>query len=91
MVGEYIRRDEALAAVAVLWKDYGADGVCKAINRMHSIEVRPVTHAQWIDHNKWLYYCSSCLYMFRDSAAEDVANEFLYCPNCDAEMDGGAK
>lgn len=88
MVGEYILRKDALDAVVALWKSYGPDGVYKAIKRMSSIEVRPVIHEHWIEHNKWCYYCSSCLYMIRGSAAEDVAKEFLYCPNCGAEMVG---
>lgn len=88
MVGEYIRRSDALAAVAALWKDYGQDGVYKAINRIVPVEVRPVTHAHWVKYTTLYHFCSNCTLLITGFTAEDVANKFLYCPGCGAEMDG---
>lgn len=100
MTDEYIRRDAAMKAVA---SQYGAcrspaqnrmiDEIRNKIRRMPAADVAEVVHGRWIDgaedftcgnHNA---ECSICrCYVSWDGCDED----FNYCPNCGAKMNGGS-
>lgn len=105
MAGDYIRREAALEAFenadADVYEDYG-DGtvdwgfgrknIQNVINGIPAADVAEVVHGRWIDgaedftcgnHNA---ECSICrCYVSWDGCDED----FNYCPNCGAKMDGG--
>lgn len=103
MDDEYIRREDAikiaemygLANGSVLGRHTGlADCIASEILSLPAADVVPVVHGRWIDgaedftcgnHNA---ECSICrCYVSWDGCDED----FNYCPNCGARMDGGAE
>ena len=98
---DYIRRDDAvkiaerygLANGSTLGRHTGlADCIASEILGLPAADVAPVVHGRWIDgaedftcgnHNA---ECSICrCYVSWDGCDED----FNYCPNCGAKMDGG--
>ncbi len=100
---DYIRREDAikiaerygLANGFVLGRHTGlADCIASEILSLPAADVAPVVHGRWIDgaedftcgnHNA---ECSICrCYVSWDGCDED----FNYCPNCGAKMDGGNK
>lgn len=88
MMADYIRREDALKALQNNFYSTAMD----IINRVPPADVAPVVHGRWIDgaedftcgnHNA---ECSICrCYVSWDGCDED----FNYCPNCGAKMDGG--
>ena len=58
------------------------------------IEAEPVRHGRWIaeERDSWsgggAYICSACGYGYSWGGFFE-ANDFNYCPNCGAKMDGG--
>lgn len=94
MFDEYIRRSDALKGVELFqcgWAEIEAVQT-DYIERLPAADVAEVVHGQWIDgaedftcgnHNA---ECSICrCYVSWDGCDED----FNYCPNCGAKMDGG--
>ena len=86
---EYITRDEFIEAVKdiPMWGSVAAmfaDGIPAA-------DVAPVVHGRWSDagfgelpkHAPYGWACSVC-------GGISFNNEYIYCPNCGAIMDGGA-
>lgn len=89
MPDEYIKRE---AALMKLMQDGCSAKNLQSISDMPSADVAEVVHGRWIDgaedftcgnHNA---ECSICrCYVSWDGCDED----FNYCPNCGARMDGG--
>ena len=104
MADEYISREAALKYIKSkqcrTCSDIGLCGNCavlvavKLLEKVPAADVVPVVHGRWIDgaedftcgnHNA---ECSICrCYVSWDGCDED----FNYCPNCGARMDGGAE
>lgn len=101
MMTDYIKRTDAvkiaekygLANGSVLGRHTGlADCIASEISGLPAADVAEVVHGRWIDgaedftcgnHNA---ECSICrCYVSWDGCDED----FNYCPNCGARMDGG--
>lgn len=87
MNDDYILRKDVLDAITALWKDYGADGVYKAVKRMPGVNSRAV-RGRWIKTNNPNYspfdssqtynaICSNCFYTSNQT--------YNYCPNCGAK------
>ena len=92
MADEYIRRDDAikiaerfgLANGSVLGRHTGlADCIASEISCLPAADVAPVVHGRWKRYGRNLGECSNC--------GEIVNIRYNYCPNCGAEMDGGAE
>ena len=76
--------------------DPDIDGLTYARVMRHIIEAKredavPVVHGRWIDRTKnirgfydYRYDCSVCEHIFWHGGIEN----FNYCPNCGAKMDG---
>ena len=94
MADEYIRRSDALKGVELFQCGWAEIEAVQSdyIERLPAADVAPVVHGRWIDgaedftcgnHNA---ECSICrCYVSWDGCDED----FNYCPNCGAKMDGG--
>lgn len=81
---------EELNDTKYAWQDY--DAVEGALRNIPTIEAEPVRHGRWIDgsenftcgnHNA---ECSVCHCNISWSGCDE---DFNYCPNCGAKMDGG--
>lgn len=93
MADEYIRREDALRGVELFQCGWAEIEAVQSdyIERLPAADVAPVVHGRWIDgaedftcgnHNA---ECSICrCYVSWDGCDED----FNYCPNCGARMDG---
>ena len=97
MADEYILRSIAIAKLTALEVTDPFATIADAkrvLADMTAADVAPVVHGRWIDgaedftcgnHNA---ECSICrCYVSWDGCDED----FNYCPNCGAKMDGGNK
>lgn len=64
------------------------------IDAMPVVDARPVVHARWepeeniFDDSTW--YCSACHEPWTIIAGTPEENGMHFCPNCGAQMDGGA-
>ena len=104
-MAEYIKRDAAIREIEQINPvDYGAmwdyeahhwAGEClrdckEAIDSIPTADVAPVVHGRWSDagfgelpkHAPYGWACSAC-------GGISFNNEYIYCPNCGARMDGG--
>lgn len=104
-MAEYIKRDAAIREIEQINPvDYGAmwdyeahhwAGEClrdckEAIDSIPTADVAPVVHGRWSDagfgelpkHAPYGWACSAC-------GGISFNNEYIYCPNCGAKMDGG--
>lgn len=92
-MAEYIERETAVRAVmAAKWVD-GSDGAMamEIVASSAAADVAPVVHGRWSDagfgelpkHAPYGWACSAC-------GGISFNNEYIYCPNCGAKMDGGA-
>ena len=98
MAGDYIRREDALFALRKAERGGSMTALTRLerayaeIREMPAADVAEVVHGRWIDgaedftcgnHNA---ECSICrCYVSWNGCDED----FNYCPNCGAKMDGG--
>ena len=60
-------------------------GVVETIRAMKAADVAPVVHAQWIEDRSGIIICPECKRGYNLHAKYTH-----YCPNCGAQMDGGA-
>ena len=66
----------------------------EVINDFPSADVQEVKHGKWIDlHDEdvlyeQIYKCSVCGKCFVLETGTPQENEYNYCPNCGAKMDG---
>lgn len=104
-MAEYIKRDAAIREIEQINPvDYGAmwdyeahhwAGEClrdckEAIDSIPTADVAPVVHGRWSDagfgelpkHAPYGWACSVC-------GGISFNNEYIYCPNCGAKMEGG--
>lgn len=94
---KYISREDALNAILNILKDKTAiyNGridpyyVINKITYLPSADVRPVVRGEWLlcASTKDLM-CSNCLHYWIPNGDQD---EYHYCPNCGARMDGDVK
>ena len=84
-MAEYIEREALKNDIANSTEPFNTGSVFRAINRQPAADVALVVHARWIDAREYCgdYMCSNCEALYG-------TNKFNYCPNCGAEMDGGA-
>ena len=95
---EYIKREAVLRAIQ------GQRSPCRSpaqnrmldclkagVIRISAADVAPVVHGRWSDagfgelpkHAPYGWACSVC-------GGISFNNEYIYCPNCGAKMDGGS-
>lgn len=75
----------------------GLNLAVEAIDEVPAADVVEVTHGQWVKMKGMMppeyhghYECSECgWHPRRMRSTEDREEEFTYCPNCGAKMDGG--
>ena len=56
-----------------------------------TVDAVPVRHGKWIYGNEFHWYtasCNKCGYQRRTDIKADRWNQWNYCPNCGARMDG---
>lgn len=67
------------------------------VEKIPAADVAPVRHGRWVKMKGMMppeyhghYECSECCWHPRRMRSiEDREEEFTYCPNCGAKMDGG--
>lgn len=92
MMGEYVKRSDALHAVGDIHPlDYNGQGIVKRIKDIPAADVVEVRHGRWIwelANNGWAnHICSECGYAKNTDI--HVRLGYDYCPRCGAKMDGG--
>ncbi len=78
-MSDLISRQETLSILSNLnlaWVGY------EKVSRLPTIDAVPVKHAKLVNPNPF-GECSICGYLI------DIRQEYNYCPNCGAKMDGG--
>ena len=86
----YIDRGALKNDIAKSTEPFNTGSVFRAINRQIAADVAPVVHGRWSDagfgelpkHAPYGWACSVC-------GGISFNNEYIYCPNCGAKMDGG--
>lgn len=92
-MAEYIERDKAIKAVY----DNDFEGYATwAIKAIPAADVRPVVRGKWIDRDDkyygWnMWACSACGEEFVLTDGTPDMNEYHFCPNCGAEMEGNKR
>lgn len=89
-MAEYIEREALKNEIATSTEPFNTGSVFRAINRQAAADVAPVMHGRWSDagfgelpkHAPYGWACSAC-------GGISFNNEYIYCPNCGAKMDGG--
>lgn len=88
-MAKYFERD---AVIDLITRRYENPEICtQEINSIPAADVAPVVHGRWSDagfgelpkHAPYGWACSVC-------GGISFNNEYIYCPNCGAKMDGGA-
>lgn len=98
-MADYMERETAIKAIekadcAVIADDAEScktDYLREIIKSVPAADVAPVVHGRWSDagfgelpkHAPYGWACSVC-------GGISFNNEYIYCPNCGAKMDGGA-
>ena len=57
----------------------------------YEVDAEPVRHGHWIEGNSFHWYsnsCSCCGYTRTTDIKSNGWNQWKYCPNCGARMDG---
>lgn len=88
-MAEYIERAVALRVTHIMRPE--DEDLKSAISNIPTADVAPVVHGRWSDagfgelpkHAPYGWACSAC-------GGISFNNEYIYCPNCGAKMDGGA-
>ena len=93
MMGEYVKRSDALQAVGDIHPlDYNGQGIVERIKAIPAADVVEVRHGRWVYAGFLgqfpVYKCSLCGNMARDYRAV-LLHCVNYCPSCGAKMDGG--
>lgn len=95
MMGEYVKRSDALQAVGDIHPlDYNGQGIVERIQAIPAADVVKVRHAHWCVTDAYPHhvYCSACFITFAQEHWEIWKDGSLprdYCPNCGAKMNGG--
>ena len=72
---------------------YNAVVPSSEIKNAPTVDAVPVIHGHWIYGNDFHWYtasCNKCGYQRRTDIKADRWNQWNYCPNCGAKMDGEA-
>lgn len=94
---DYIKRSDAINAVYEEWEEwiyYDGSGreiasdTEDALCRLDAEDVAPVRHGMWEDYEENTWQCSECGELFYLEDGTPQENEYRYCPNCGAKMDG---
>ena len=99
---EYIERDAAYKACETYFSgvcvyDVSESEVIndfeKVIDAVPTTDVIPIRHGHWIAEENWTpddyyYTCSICREDFYMIVGTPSDNNYKYCPNCGAKMDG---
>lgn len=101
---EYIERDHIVKFIETGLNDpdkvkaFGHDAVeiLAEIHLAPAADVAPVVHARWITEDNTEGYrgdphCAACKYILLDEAVYGCTpgvDDYFYCPNCGAKMDG---
>lgn len=87
-----LKRFEELKNKADLFRDkVYLDGVMAVIEALPAADVAPVVHSQWIEGSEnftcgnYNAECRKCHANIRWNGCDE---DFNYCPNCGAKMDG---
>lgn len=86
----YIRKMAMLEMAYTMETETDAAVVLRMIDDAPAADVAPVVHGRWSDagfgelpkHAPYGWACSVC-------GGISFNNEYIYCPNCGAKMDGG--
>lgn len=87
---EYIEREALIADIDAAMEFRGMGLVVgqtmkRYIKRQHAADVAPVVHGRWMDNEDYMF-CSCCGMQF--NYCDNDTQDFHYCPNCGARMDG---
>ena len=95
-MSRYIDADALMEKMKHRWERFGRESDCIClIEDAPTIDAIPVQIASWVSHGigqenvPWGYNCSRCGKWF--VIGEATADEYHYCPNCGAKMDGERK
>lgn len=96
MADEYILREDLINHLAICKKGTDIPNLAWAaitaiecyVRDMPAADVAPVVHARW-ERVRSNWYCTGCHKGHRITNGAPTANNFAYCPNCGAKMDGG--
>ena len=58
----------------------------KAIENAPTVDAVEVVHGRWVEHRPNVYECTACHTWYGNYGG---CEEWAYCPNCGAKMDGG--
>ena len=58
----------------------------RTVNNAPTVDAVEVVHGRWIQHRPNVYECTACHTWYGNYGGCD---EWAYCPNCGAKMDGG--
>lgn len=87
MMGEYVKRSDALQAVGDIHPlDYNGQGIVERIKAIPAADVVEVRHGRWLIktiRGDKRTVCSECL------SETGTCYEDNFCPHCGAVMDGG--
>ena len=95
MMGEYVKRSDALHAVGDVHPlDYNGQGIVERIKAIPAADVVEVRHERWDlakdPFGAGYVKCSRCGYKHCPEYYPDgSAIMHLFCPSCGAKMDGG--
>lgn len=92
-MSDYIKRENAKRAVWGCTRDTGIDEAPfeyaeGLLEDVPSADVAPVRHGRWEDYEENTWQCSECGELFYLEDGTPKENEYHYCPNCGARMDG---
>lgn len=88
-VTDYISREAAYKTLTEYY--HHSSGVQhtvlrEALNRVPTVDARPVVRGKWVEEKYPLYVCSEC-----GAVYQKVGYGFNFCPNCGADMRGESK
>lgn len=78
-----------------IWEAINGSDVRYMLDEQLTVDAVPTVHAHWIDYRNDLgeeinqNSCSNCKHKFYLRFGSPKNNNYRYCPNCGAKMDGG--
>lgn len=93
-MGKYIKIDIAYNFLTEYYNhrtDIQHQNLRKALNAIPSADVQPVVHGEWEvfdEPDTNAYECTACHDVFWLSDGTPFENNYNFCPNCGARMDG---
>ena len=62
------------------------EAVVRGIDFSKTVDAVEVVHGRWLEHRPNVYECTACHTWYGNYGG---CEEWAYCPNCGAKMDGG--